>query len=367
MASSPSQARKRRFIFGQASNDANKSRLTRLYTRVFGGRDDESERRTTARPKTTLSQAKSKATVNPAFWPGPYAAADNDGNHDESPTASPSARKKCLTCLDVLPLSLFPEAPISPECEHPAGQMCMPCLGQSLQAQLDELDDRGFICPLCKKSMSEKNVQLWAAPEVLHRYNILRTRRTLASDPNFIWCSNPRCDDGQTRASGAKTPIMICTHCGTRTCFTHQRPWHEGMTCEEFDNPELVIEQQSQRGRKKATAGADPKRKVYQTRARTLEAAKPREVRPRKAKEKSQKKRVAQKEAEEQKRKEKEEKRRQLEERWSRLREERLGEAEVRRTTKKCPGINCAYRIYKTGGCSHMTCESGIWLSLFSG
>ncbi|KAL4871164.1 hypothetical protein BDV12DRAFT_38529 [Aspergillus spectabilis] len=279
--------------------------------------------------------------------------------------ATTPARKECLACLEELPSSSFPKDPISPGCEHPAGQICQPCLKRSLQTQLDGLVDQGFTCPLCKRPMSERDVQRWAKPEVVRRYNSIRTRKSLAADPNFMWCSNPSCKGGQIHTSGAQSPIMTCMYCHARTCFTHQRPWHEGMTCYEFDHPEVILE----RERRKRDEEAATKRNIQlqieadEAVARELEA---KDIRPSKADEKARRKAAAKQQAERQTQVAKEERRRREEERrrdedrqkdrLRRLEEERLGEAEVRGTSKECPGRGCAYRIYRDGGCRHITC-----------
>jgi len=70
------------------------------------------------------------------------------------------------------------------------------------------------------------------ASNLIHRYNNFLNSKTL---PNFRWCSNPNCTSGQVHSNGDSSPKMICTECSFVTCFTHQRPWHEGRTCEEFD------------------------------------------------------------------------------------------------------------------------------------
>jgi hypothetical protein len=28
---------------------------------------------------------------------------------------------------------------------------------------------------------------------------------------------------------------MLCNACGYEMCYIHQRPWHSGLTCQEFD------------------------------------------------------------------------------------------------------------------------------------
>jgi hypothetical protein len=53
--------------------------------------------------------------------------------------------------------------------------------------------------------------------------------------PNFIMCLGPRCDSGQIHETGDDQPIMTCTTCHFKTCFTHKMPWHSGQTCAEYD------------------------------------------------------------------------------------------------------------------------------------
>ncbi|KAL3496226.1 hypothetical protein BJX62DRAFT_135675 [Aspergillus germanicus] len=286
------------------------------------------------------------------------------------PSMPSSPRKECIACLEELRSSSFPGTPITPWCEHPAGQICKPCLKRSLQAQLEGMGNEGFACPICKKPMPEGDVQRWAKPDVVRRYNSIRTRKTLANDPNFIWCSNPKCGGGQIHASGAESPIMTCMYCHARTCFTHQRPWHEGLTCYEYDHPEVVIEREERERREESAAQRKLQQQVEadEVLARELEAADNKDHRRREAdRKKAVEKRAAKQEADRRARQAKEERRRREElerrqredrqrERQKRLDEERLGEAEVRGTSKVCPGRGCSYRVYRDGGCRHITC-----------
>ena len=42
-------------------------------------------------------------------------------------------------------------------------------------------------------------------------------------------------------------PIVQCSWCYKKSCFTHQLPWHEGLTCSEFDSlhPDLAVDQEA--------------------------------------------------------------------------------------------------------------------------
>jgi hypothetical protein len=56
----------------------------------------------------------------------------------------------------------------------------------------------------------------------------------MAQAASFIWCTSG-CGSGQIHSSGQEQPIVTCLHCSHRSCFQHRVPWHENLTCEEFD------------------------------------------------------------------------------------------------------------------------------------
>jgi len=67
------------------------------------------------------------------------------------------------------------------------------------------------------------------------RYSEFMKLNSIRVQPNFRWCSNPDCKFGQVHYGGDSQPQMTCKECSFLTCFTHQRPWHKGQTCKEFD------------------------------------------------------------------------------------------------------------------------------------
>ncbi|KAL3473253.1 hypothetical protein BJX99DRAFT_261561 [Aspergillus californicus] len=161
-------------------------------------------------------------------------------HYSATPTSTPPLTE-CLVCMESLAPSLFPHNRITATCTHPHNEICKPCLKQSLETQLQNLSStRGFTCPLCKQPLSESDFARWTTPEIMRRANSIRTRDALRSDPNFIWCSNPQCKAGQFHAGGADNPIIMCLYCRRLTCFVHQRPWYEGVTCYEFDHPDVL-------------------------------------------------------------------------------------------------------------------------------
>jgi hypothetical protein len=98
------------------------------------------------------------------------------------------------------------------------------------------------------------------------RYNSIALRQQLSEDPNFRWCLSVNCDHGQIHPRGGRyqfiaiknllinthcnldsVPIVQCSQCYKKSCFTHQLPWHEGLTCEEFDfvRPNIAADQEA--------------------------------------------------------------------------------------------------------------------------
>jgi hypothetical protein len=45
----------------------------------------------------------------------------------------------------------------------------------------------------------------------------------------------PGCDSGQIHEGGDSQPIMTCTKCQYKSCWTHHMPWHSGQTCDEYE------------------------------------------------------------------------------------------------------------------------------------
>ncbi|KAF8603499.1 hypothetical protein BDV93DRAFT_473140 [Ceratobasidium sp. AG-I] len=68
----------------------------------------------------------------------------------------------------------------------------------------------------------------------------------LQAEPNFVWCKSATCEWGQLHESGAAAPIVICQVCDTRSCFTHDVPWHAEKTCAQYDAEQAGRARQAQ-------------------------------------------------------------------------------------------------------------------------
>jgi tRNA(Ile)-lysidine synthase TilS/MesJ len=161
----------------------------------------------------------------------------------------------------------------------------------------------------------------------------------MAEAPNFIWCTSG-CGSGQLHAGGVEEPIVTCLHCDHRFCFEHNVPWHESLTCAEYDSlradPEnfrsrIELDNDEWETQRRAQENAD--RVMAQTLQALDEERRERQriERERMEREAAQKA-IAMERAILARRK----------------REDEQTQATVRRTTKPCPG--CGWAIEKNDG-----------------
>lgn len=232
------------------------------------------------------------------------------------------------------------------------------------------------------------NIKNWYANR-RRRYETFSSRSIHSSDPNFIWCI--KCDFGQLHSSGNDQPMIRCLECGYLSCFRHSVPWHNGLTCLEFDvmlkwpkelinvdlgnkeaadvalekfvkfqeeNRDTLLSEEKSR-QKQVIAAERQKAKRKQQEEAELKSEK---ANKQKKMEESneQKKKV---ESNEQKKLEEsnklkegnEERLKMIKEMQRRKRENELSLKTVKATTKQCPG--CKWPIEKNQGCAHMACE----------
>ncbi|CAF1490007.1 unnamed protein product, partial [Rotaria sordida] len=58
----------------------------------------------------------------------------------------------------------------------------------------------------------------------------------------FIRCAHG-CGSGQIHSNS--DPKVICVPCGKSTCFHHKIPWHDGITCENYEQRARKLDQKS--------------------------------------------------------------------------------------------------------------------------
>ncbi|KAI0160951.1 hypothetical protein GGR52DRAFT_562306 [Hypoxylon sp. FL1284] len=120
---------------------------------------------------------------------------------------------------------------ISALCSH-FSDICKKCVGRWVAISSAQ-GKRRVTCPECDVLLETLDVQAHAPPEVFERYCVLETRLFLSSEPDFVWCLNPKCGSGHFYPEGCEE--AICQDCGHHICVRHQVPWHSGKTCDEYN------------------------------------------------------------------------------------------------------------------------------------
>lgn len=69
------------------------------------------------------------------------------------------------------------------------------------------------------------------------RYSEVVLQEYLRNHPEFHNCLAPGCESGQIHFGngGGFSNLMTCNACGALTCVYHAIRWHNGMTCEQYD------------------------------------------------------------------------------------------------------------------------------------
>ena len=303
----------------------------------------------------------------------------------------------CVVCAETLRAPRFPETQITETCTH-APNTCLGCIQQHIETQLETRMWDRLSCPECPAPLMYANVERYASQGTFQRYDLLAMRHGICSDPDFRWCTAPECSFGQVHLDAAESSLMICNSCRSLSCFTHQIPWHEGMTCFEFDN--LTAEQctsegshpneslgllsslaeifgrnsevsvgtvkrretaQEKKDRRMAMRLFQEEKRAERKRLQAMERENRRRIKAEEAEQHEEARRV--REVQEKRERQEHELQLQKEERQRQLRgarvrqqqEESASTSLLQKNTKACPG-NCGWRIEKKSGCDHMTC-----------
>ena len=261
---------------------------------------------------------------------------------------------ECVVCAETLKGRDFPDGRITGTCTHES-TTCNGCIAQHIRVQLDTRTWGQLSCPECPSPMTYADVQRFAAADTFQRYDALAMRDGIATDAQFRWCPAPGCGSGQIHNEGADAPIITCVDCGARSCFTHQRLWHEGLTCEEVETGASP----SSRGRR-----LTPQERADREMATSLQREEEEANRAAATQMQRERDLAAERERQERAREEEENRKaRKAQKVLARQRAEELAsEREIQGISKACPGKRCTWRIQKNDGCDHMTCEPPYFL-----
>ncbi|KAG8695921.1 hypothetical protein FRC08_007466 [Ceratobasidium sp. 394] len=143
----------------------------------------------------------------------------------------------CVVCFESDPLVRFAERSPTADCAHGA-TVCVGCLERHILGAIHHGGNVDVRCPHegCGKKLEYwdiyGSVRDWG---MLVYYEVLLLKREAEGEKDFVWCKNPKCRSGQIHRNGKYNPVVICETCNAKSCYNHDRPWHEGLTCEQYD------------------------------------------------------------------------------------------------------------------------------------
>ncbi|CAF1026637.1 unnamed protein product [Adineta steineri] len=147
------------------------------------------------------------------------------------------SEQSCAVCMETKLLEEF-ETYYTNNCVHPNRRICNNCLYEYIRNTWNI--GSNINCPECSIPLSHITIH-----EILlnhddnalyERYEQFDLNRSLEQHPEFIWCAHG-CGSGQLNEGATMNKIVQCVNCHKLTCFTHRCPWHDGMTCEEYEMP----------------------------------------------------------------------------------------------------------------------------------
>jgi hypothetical protein len=70
-------------------------------------------------------------------------------------------RSECSVCMTLFPGYFFPQEELAPDCDH-SSSVCIGCLGQSLDREIEEKPWDQVACPECPARLDSDTVKLFA-------------------------------------------------------------------------------------------------------------------------------------------------------------------------------------------------------------
>ncbi|KAI9692736.1 MAG: hypothetical protein M1820_009408 [Bogoriella megaspora] len=155
----------------------------------------------------------------------------------------------CRICCEEVKASSFPRKGVVPEscvtCLTGENRICKPCIESSLRAQFDERDIEKMGCPSCNNPWDYTSLSKFLPREVLLRIDKAIVNRVVARESlssTWRWCPCKGCNYGQIQEITIYMPrdaewcnMVHCYGCRHSYCFHHQIPWHNGLTCTQYD------------------------------------------------------------------------------------------------------------------------------------
>ncbi|KOS22601.1 Uncharacterized protein ESCO_002233 [Escovopsis weberi] len=165
---------------------------------------------------------------------------DDDSSDEDNAASGP---RECIICCVAKDPEEFPSSPVTKACTH-SPRTCFECIETSILADFMSNYWTDIRCPECRELLEQADIDLYADEDTRERYTRLAENAALSQSPNFVLCTYPGCNTGQIHGPGGAAPIVTCTMCDHRMCFRHRSDWHEGFTCEQWDQRREQLKRQ---------------------------------------------------------------------------------------------------------------------------
>mmetsp|Transcript_12261 Transcript_12261/g.43048 ORF Transcript_12261/g.43048 Transcript_12261/m.43048 type:complete len:255 (-) Transcript_12261:88-852(-) len=157
---------------------------------------------------------------------------------------------ECTVCIESKPGGEFVR--VARACTH-APSVCKACVLSHLREEIMGKGKGSNVkCPTagCECVLTDGELGGWcrgasvrgdgaratsAADDLAERFFHQQTQQALQAMADFFWCSRPTGCGAGGIADPTGSSFMVCYSCGYKTCLRHRAPWHEGLTCAEFD------------------------------------------------------------------------------------------------------------------------------------
>ncbi|KAF2239794.1 hypothetical protein EV356DRAFT_495573 [Viridothelium virens] len=203
---------------------------------------------------SNVQERPTKARRSPAQLPEKHSVTPKSSIKDTSKASGgvegppkPSPRTyNCRICLEDVVTSRFPRKNACPEscvdCLTGENRICKPCIVSSIIAQSEIRDIDKVGCPSCYEPWEYRRLVSFLPRDEVRRLDARIIARGVAKEENWRWCPQRGCQFGQIYdVNFGSNPVpewctlYICQGCHRHNCFKHQTPWHENLSCAQYD------------------------------------------------------------------------------------------------------------------------------------
>lgn len=153
-----------------------------------------------------------------------------------------SERRECDICAE--DYNFIPKNfPNVSTCQHDK-TVCSTCYTQQFRTSIQAKPADGWMtctCPSCAQQINPGEAKRLVTKKASGELEKVIKQAKARTAHNFLWCPAPGCGHGQQHKLTA-SPFVNCGKCKAKICFNHQILWHEGLTCQQYDDTKTLDE-----------------------------------------------------------------------------------------------------------------------------